>query len=129
MSVTAAEARVLGEQFRSLCLKIETFRFSHFEKLTAAERKKLEEHEWDLLNASSEMVTTACGQTMSEAETSLEELTGAAKEAGKAVERLEDVKKVITMAAAAAGLAAAICAKDLSAVKTSCKSLLKAVKA
>lgn len=129
MAVTAEEARVLSQQFRDLSTQLETYRFSNFDKLSAEERKELEDREWDLLNASSDMVTTACTLTLNEAEVSLAALSDAAKEANAAVERLADVKKLITMAAAAAGLAAAICAKDMSAVKTSCKSLLKAAKA
>lgn len=127
-TMTAPEARELARSFRDLSVKLGNYRFDHWDRLSEAERKELEDSEWSLLNTSSNLITAACELTLDDAEASAGRVKQAALEANQAVQTLDNVRKVITVAAAAAGLAAAICAKDLSAVKTSCKSLFKAAK-
>lgn len=128
MPMTANESRELAKTFRDISIKLGNYRFDHWDELNDEERKELEDSEWNLLNASSSMVTAACAITLDDAEASVEKIRAAVKQANDAVQTLENVKKLVAMAAAACGLAAAICAKDPGGVKNSLVSLVSAVK-
>src|SRR6266702_4219021 len=110
--LTSDDALALSKSYRDLSVAIGDFRFKNWNTLSEADRKALEEKEWALLNASSDMVTKAVGLTLDESDAAAKKVQGAAATAEKAVKTLKEVRKVITIAAAAVGLAAAIASKD-----------------
>jgi hypothetical protein len=124
--LTSDDALALSKSYRDLSVAIGDFRFKNWNTLSEADRKALEEKEWALLNASSDMVTKAVGLTLDESEAAAKRVQGAAATAEKAVKTLKDVRKVITIAAAAVGLAAAIASKDPGAIAKNGKAVLDA---
>jgi hypothetical protein len=127
--LTSDDALALSKSYRDLSVAIGDFRFRNWNTLSDADRKALEEKEWALLNASSDMVTKAVGLTLDESEAAAKKVQGAAATAEKAVRTLKDVRKVITIAAAAVGLAAAIASKDPGAIAKNAKAVLDAATA
>jgi hypothetical protein len=127
--LTSDDALALSKSYRDLSVAIGDFRFKNWNTLSEADRKALEEKEWALLNASSDMVTKAVGLTLDESEAAAKKVQGAAATAEKAVKTLKDVRKVITIAAAAVGLAAAIASKDPGAIAKNAKAVLDAATA
>jgi len=124
--LTSDDALALSKSYRDLSVAIGDFRFKNWNTLSEGDRKALEEKEWALLNASSDMVTKAVGLTLDESEVAAKKVQGAAATAEKAVKTLKEVRKVITIAAAAVGLAGAIAAKDPGAIAKNSKAVLDA---
>lgn len=124
--LTSDDALALSKSFRDLSAAVTDYRLRNSSTLSEADRKALEEKEWNLLNASSDMVTKAVGLILDESEASAKKVQGAAAAAEKAVKTLKEVRKVITIASAAVGLAAAIASKDPGAVAKNAKAVLDA---
>ena|SRR3989441_1968630 len=124
--LTSDDALALSKSYRDLSVAIGDFRFKNWNTLSEGDRKALEEKEWALLNASSDMVTKAVGLTLDQSEATAKKVQGAAATAEKAVKTLKEVRKVITIAAAAVGLAGAIAAKDPGAIAKNSKAVLDA---
>ena len=124
--LTSDDALALSKSYRDLSVAIGDFRFKNWNTLSEGDRKALEEKEWALLNASSDMVTKAVGLTLDESAAAAKKVQGAAATAEKAVKTLKEVRKVITIAAAAVGLAAAIASKDPGAIAKNSKAVLDA---
>ena len=127
--LTSDDALALSKSYRDLSVAIGDFRFKNWNTLSETDRKALEEKEWALLNASSDMVTKAVGLTLDESDAAAKKVQGAAATAEKAVKTLKEVRKVITIATAAVGLAAAIASKDPGAIAKNAKAVLDAATA
>jgi hypothetical protein len=125
MPTTSQEAFRLARGFRELAVALGAWRFAHWDALTSEERHELEDAEWSLLNASSDMITRAVGLTLDEAEADLARLEATTAQAKAAVERLDSVRATIEVATAAVGLAAAIVARDAGAVGRNLKTLYR----
>lgn len=129
MKVTAEQAFELSKSFRELSVDLGDYRYRNWKKLKKQERQDLEDAEWSLLNSASDMTTKAVGLVLDEAEASFESLARATGRAKKAVKTLKAVGKVINVASAAVGLAAAVLSRDVGAVGKNAKALFDAATA
>jgi hypothetical protein len=127
--LTSDDALALSKSFRDLSVSIGDFRFKNWNTLSEADRKTLEDEEWSLLNNSSDMVTKAVGLALDESQGGAQRVQSAAGAAQKAVKTLNDVRKVINVATASVGLAAAILSKDPGAIAKNAKAVLDAATA
>lgn len=127
MKLTSEEAFELSRRFRELSVELGNFRFSNWKELTQAQRRTMEDAEWSLLNASSDMITTAVGIVLDETEISLQALQESTNKAKRAIKTLKTVRKVIKVATVAVGLAAAIVSKDPGAIAKNAKALIDVV--
>lgn len=126
MPLNAEDAFELSRQFRELSIHLGNYRFANWNTLTPAQRHDLEDEEWSLLNASSDMTTKAVGLALEESETDVRTLTRSVNKAKRAIKKLEKVSEVINIATAAVGLAAAVVAKDPGAIAKNAKLVLQA---
>jgi hypothetical protein len=126
MKITSADAFALARVFRELSVALGDYRFTKWEELKPAQKRFIEDAEWTLLNASSDMITTAIGLVLDESEMSFDALEKAAEKARQTVRELAGVRKVIKVAAAAIGLAGAIVSKEPLAVFKNARALLAA---
>ena len=124
--VTANDALGLAQRFHDLAVIVGDYRFKHWPHLTAAQRRTLEDLQWSLLNASSDLITRAVGIVLDTTSTSVAQLQQATLEAERALETLADVRRAIRVATAAVGLAAAIAAKNPDAIVANAKEVLAA---
>ncbi|HTY78106.1 MAG TPA: hypothetical protein VMI34_09840 [Candidatus Bathyarchaeia archaeon] len=129
MPLTSADAFKLSKAFHDLSVAIGEYRFGHWDTLSDDARKTLEDEEWSLLNASSDMITKAVGLALDESDPGAQKVQAAAAAAQKAVKTVKDVGKVINIAAASVGLAAAIMSKDPGAIAKNAKAVLDAATA
>jgi hypothetical protein len=127
--LSSDDAFALSKSFRDLSVAIGDIRMAQWASLTPETRRALEDEEWSLLNASSEMVTKAVGLVLDESAASAKKIQAATGEARAAVKRLHDVAKVIDVATAAVGLAAAIVSKDPGAIAKNVKNVFDAATA
>jgi ribosome maturation protein Sdo1 len=128
MSLTAQEAFELSRQFRDLANTLADRRFSSWNTLTPTQRRDIEDEEWSLINSSSEMISKAVGLALDESETSIDSIKKSVKKAKSAIKKLEKVSHIITVAAAAVGLGAAIVSKDPGAIAKNAKLVLDSTK-
>lgn len=124
--LTADDAFALATDLRAASVAFGDYRFKNWDNLKNGERTALESAEWSLLNASSDATTMAVGLVLDDSELSFQNLKKATGKAKKAVQTLKTVAKILTLATAAVGLAAAIVAKDPSAIVKNAKGLLDA---
>ena len=129
MKLSADDAFALSQAFRDVAVAIGDYRYDNWDDLTPGQRQTLEDEEWSLLNASSDLITKAVGLVLDETQTGMKELSDAAARAKKAVQTLKTVKKVINVAVAAVGLTAAILSKDPGAIGKNAKALYDAATA
>ena len=127
--LTSDDAFALSKSFRDLSVALGDFRFAHWNTLSESDRTTLEDEEWSLLNSASDMITKAVGLTLDESQAGVARLKSATASAQKAVKTLNDVRKVITVATATVGLAAAIVSKDPGAIATNAKAVFDAATA
>jgi len=129
MPLTSTEALELSKQFRDLANDLGNYRFSNWSTLTPTQKRDLEDEEWSLINAASDMTTKAVGLALEESEVNFQSIKSSVGKAKKAIKKLEKVGQVITVATATVGLAAAIMAKDPGAIAKNAKSVVEAAKA
>jgi len=126
MALTAQEAFDLSKQFRDLAVTLGNYRFANWQTLTPTQRRDIEDEEWSLINASSDMITKAVGLALDESKSSLKAIKKSVSKAKGAIKKLKKVKQIISVAAAAVGLAAAIVSKDPGSIAKNAKLVLDA---
>ena len=129
MPLTSSDALELSKQFRELANDLGNYRFSNWSTLTATQKRDLEDEEWSLLNAASDMTTKAIGLALEESDTNFQTVKSSVGKAKKAIKKLEKVGDVIKVATASVGLAAAIMAKDPGAIAKNAKLVVEAATA
>ncbi len=129
MTLTSAEARTLSKWFLDLSAELRNYRTTKWNNLDGEQRQRLKDAAEELLNASSELSTAAVGLTLDESEISFDALKESSERAKEAIKTLQTVGKVINVATAAVGLAAAIASKDVGAIGKNAKSLHNAATA
>lgn len=128
MPLTSDEAFDLSKQFREFAITLGNYRFANWEMLTPTQRRDIEDEEWSLINSSSDMITKAVGLALDESETSVDSIKKSIKKAKSAIKKLEKVSHILTVAAAAVGLGAAILSKDPGAIAKNAKLVVDATK-
>jgi hypothetical protein len=125
--LTAEEAFLLSKSFRDLSVSLGDYRFENWHRLTEKQRKAIEDAEWSLMNASADIRTVAVGLVLDETQLSYEKLLKTTSDAKNAVGFLENVRKVIGIAAAAVSLAGAVVSLDFGAIVKTTKGLYDAI--
>ena len=126
MPLSAEDTFELSKQFRDLSINLGNYRFANWNTLTPTQRRDIEDEEWSLLNASSDMTTKAVGLALEESEINIQNIKSSVGKAKRAIKKLEKVSEVLQVATAAVGLAAAIVAKDPGAIAKNAKLVLHA---
>jgi ribosome maturation protein Sdo1 len=126
MALTAQEAFDLSKQFRNFAIALGNYRFANWQSLTPTQRRDIEDEEWSLINASSDMITKAVGLALEESEASVHSIKKSVSKAKKAIKKLQKVKGIIEIAAAMVRLGAAIVSKDPGSIAKNTKLVLKA---
>ena len=106
--ISKDQARELGRVFLDVAHALATYRFDCWNDMTASDRKRIEEEEWNLLRSSSSLGTAAVGVILDQLGADLPAIVSGAGQAGKVVETLRDVKAVVKIGAAFAALGGAI---------------------
>jgi phosphomevalonate kinase len=126
MALTAQEAFDLSKQFRDFAIALGNYRFSNWQSLTLTQKRDIEDEEWSLINASSDMITKAVGLALDESKSSIKLINKSVRKAKRSIKKLKKVSQIITIAAATVGLGAAIVSKDPGSIAKNAKLVLKA---
>jgi len=128
MPITKKDARKIAQDFLDSSHRLGQYRFTNWDKLTSAQRQKIENFEWDLLNYSSNFITTAVGIALNDMDADLKAITDATNEARAAIEKIDNAKEVINITADLVALGGAITSKNPSAIGSAAKDLFKTAK-
>jgi len=126
--LTSDDAFDLSRRYHELAMAVADHRFDNRKSLKAKELKALEDLQWSLMNASSDLGTMAVGLLLDESQTSLAQLRQATDQARKSIRKLDSAQKVLTIAGATLGLAMAVMSKDAGAIAKNAKTVFDAVK-
>lgn len=121
--LTKDQAHVLARQFKELAGAVSEKTIEFWNNLSDAQRQQLNDLEWSLFNASEDMLTLATKLALDDLEPALESIRRGAAKAKTVIRRVDKIKKVIEVAAAAVTLAAAIVSKNPSAIFDATKAL------
>jgi hypothetical protein len=106
--LSSDQAFQLANQFHDLSVAVGNERFDQWDELTPAQRKRLEDLQWTLMNYSSDFTAQAINFVVDDLQGTLAKITGATSQANKAISNIKLVSKVLTIAADATVLGAAI---------------------
>jgi hypothetical protein len=125
-TITAEQALTLAREFRLASGRLTDYRFANYARLTAAQRKSLEDRELDLLNSGNSMITQAVGLVLADTENSLTAIKNSTAKARAAIGRIEKAKAVIDVATHLVRLATAILSGDPAKIARAAKATLDA---
>ncbi len=108
MPISKDQARALGRAFLDVAHALGTYRFESWNDLTVADRKRIEDEEWDLLTDSSSLTTKAVGVVLDDLKRDLAAIAAASAQATKVIGTIHDAKVVLKIAAAFVTLGGAI---------------------
>jgi uncharacterized membrane protein YccF (DUF307 family) len=118
MPISKEQARELGRAFLDVAHTLGTYRFESWNDLTAADRKRIEDEEWDILTYSSSLTTKAVGVVLDDLKGNLGAIASGAAQATKVIGTIHDVKVVLKIAAAFVTLGGAIVSGNAVAIAT-----------
>jgi len=124
MPISKDQARDLAKTFRDVSNALAEYRFTRWGTLTAAQRQRIEDAEWTLLNYSSDFITTAVGIALPDLEQDLRSITGAIAKAKKVIATVDTVKDVLKVTASLIVLGGAIASKEPRTIFSAVKDLL-----
>lgn len=125
MPISRNQARDIAKVFFDLSHELGAYRFTNWGHLTPTQRRQIEDIEWDLLNYSSNFVTTAVGIVLHDMHKDLKAITDATAKAKKAVVTIQAVKDVLSVATALVVLGGAITSHNPLAIAGAAVDLLK----
>jgi hypothetical protein len=114
--ISKDQARELGRTFLDVAHALGTYRFESWNDMTAADRKKVEDEEWDLLTYSSRLTTKAVGVVLDDLQGDLATIAAGAAQATKVIGTIQNVKAILTLAAAFGALGGAIASGNAVAI-------------
>jgi|GEM_PF-1431203 len=126
MPISKEQARELGRAFLDVAHTLGTYRFESWNDLTAADRKRIEDEEWDILTYSSSLTTKAVGVVLDNLKGDLAAIAGGAAQATKVIGTIHDVKVVLKIAAAFVTLGGAIVSGNAVAIATAAAAAVAA---
>ena len=129
MPISKDQARELGRAFLDVAHALGTYRFDNWNDLTPADRKRIEDEEWDLLTYSSSLTTKAVGVVLEDLKGNLAAIAAGAAQATKVIGTIQDVKAALKIAAAFVTLGGAIVSGNAVAIATAAVAALKTAKA
>ena len=129
MPISKEQARELGRAFLDVAHTLGTYRFESWNDLTAADRKRIEDEEWDILTYSSSLTTKAVGVVLDNLKGDLAAIAAGAVQATKVIGTIHDVKVALKIAAAFVTLGGAIVSGNAVAITTAAAAALETAKA
>jgi hypothetical protein len=126
--LTSEQANQLSNNFLGLAQAVGDYRFQNWNTLSKKENQHLASFQWSLLNHGEDILAFSTVLVLDEVSESLATIQSLTDKIQNTITRLEDIQKVINIAAAAVTLGAAIVSKDTKAISESLKTLVEAAK-
>ena len=125
--LSSDQAYELANEFHDLSVAVGNYRFDQWDDLSAAQRKRLEDLQWTLMNYSSDFTAQALNFVVDDLQGTVDKITGATANANKAIANIKLVSKVLAIAASATVLGAFIMSGNADGALKAADDLLQAV--
>jgi len=127
--LSSDQAYELANEFHDLSVAVGNYRFDQWDDLSAAQRKRLEDLQWTLMNYSSDFTAQALNFVVDDLQGTVDKITAATANANKAIANIKVVSKVLAIAASATVLGASIMSGNPDGALKAADDLLQAVTA
>jgi hypothetical protein len=125
--LTSDQAFALALAFHDLANEIGNYRFRVHEELTPAERKRLQDLQFDVLNASTQFNALSLSLGLDELQETLDDIGAATAKMQKAIKKIKNVQQIIKIATAAVTLGGAIVSMNPGAIASAIGGVATAV--
>ena len=127
-TLTPPDALALAKTFKVGALAVGQFQLDQWDTLSKSQRQSLADSEFALLDHSQNLITSAVGLRLDDAQTSLAAIQQATALANQAIQRISDSKQVLAIAAVLVALGATITTGNPSGIPTVISNLLALLK-
>jgi hypothetical protein len=114
--LTSAQAFALAQGFHDVSVEIGNFRFRQGDTLSSTQRKRLEDLQFDVLNASTMFNALSLSLELDELQETLDRVGMATVRMKNAIKKINSVQRVIKIATAAVTLGAAVVSMNPGAI-------------
>ena len=114
--LTSAQAFALAQGFHDLSVEIGNFRFKQGDELSSAQRKRLEDLQFDVLNVSTQFNALSLSMELDELQDTLDNVGMATVRMKGAIKKIGSVQRVIKISTAAVTLGAAVVSMNPGAI-------------
>lgn len=125
--LSSDQAYEFANEFHDLSVAVGNYRFDQWDDLTAAQRKRLEDLQWTLMNYSSDFTAQALNFVVDDLQGTVDKITAATASANKAIANIKLVSRVLAIAASATVLGASIMSGNGDGALKAADDLLQAV--
>ncbi len=127
MPDTCDQAQQLADLFTALAAKVDAFRNAHYDELSDRQRSDLEEEIEQLYDCHDQFAGDAIQNTLATIQADVPQIVSVTQQANAALEHLNDIEKVASIASAATGIVADILTADYGAIPEAVYKFAQAV--
>lgn len=127
--LTSAQANALANDFLGLAQAIGDFRYDNWNEMSKPQNQQLGKLQWSILNYGEDILALSTALVMNDVQTSLDQINDVTLEIRSTIQKLQNVQKVINVAAAIITFGGAVISKDPSAIKTGLQGVIESWKA
>ena len=126
--ITQLDVLALAKLFKEAALAVGQYQLDHWDALATSQRRELTDTEYAILDHSQNLITAAVGVQLAATLSSLGDIQQATALATQAIQRLQEFKQVLAVAAGLVALGAAVVTGSPTAMASVVSSLLALVK-
>ncbi len=126
--ITPTDALALAKLFKEAALAVGQYQLDHWDALAENQRRELTDTEYAILDHSQNLITAAVGVQLDATRTALAEIQQATALATQAIQKLQELKQVLAVAAGLVALGAAVVTGNPGSIATVVSSVLALVK-
>jgi hypothetical protein len=126
-TLTSDQVFKLAQAFHDLAIVIGNYRFDNWDDLTPAERKQLEDLQFDVLNDSTKFNALSISIELDNLQSTLDRIDNTTARMKESIQHIKDVGRIINIATAAVTLGAAIVSGNPQAIAQAVAGAAKAV--
>ena len=126
--ITQLDALALAKLFKEAALAVGQYQLDHWDTLSKNQRCELTETEYAILDHSQDLITAAVGVQLDETKTALADIQRATGVATHAIQTLQNLQQVLTVAAGLVALGAAVATGNPGSIANVVTSVFAMVK-
>ena len=126
--ITQLDALALAKLFKEAALAVGQYQLDQWDALATSQRRELTDTEYAILDHSQNLITAAVGVQLAATQSSLGDIQQATALATQAIQRLQEFKQVLAVAAGLVALGAAVVTGNPGSIAAVVSSVLALVK-
>lgn len=123
-TLTSIQASALSSNFLGLAQAIGDFRYNNWNEIPDTQNQQLGKLQWSILNYGEDILALSTALVMNDVQKSLDTINDITVEIKSTIQQLQNVQKVINVAAAIITFGGAVISKNPSAIKTGLQGVI-----